>query len=160
VGWRGIAESFDALRVGALVRRLGYAEVGRAGSTAHLVAPDPATPPFWGAEPVRLTVAAEAQRITDPGRVPCRASAKRLGAEPLKRIQPAARPPGSTGASPGQETIRDLRSGSLSAVPSRAGLSAERRRRRREVEVLLVVRRAEQARGLLLDGGPGVRSQT
>src|SRR5688500_397233 len=43
---------------------------GGESSTACLVAPDPATSPFWGAGPVRLTLTAEAEKITDTGRVP------------------------------------------------------------------------------------------
>jgi hypothetical protein len=49
------------------------------GSTAHLVAPDPATSPFWGAAPVRLTLTVRSQQTTD---------LRRLGAE--QRIQPIA----------------------------------------------------------------------
>jgi hypothetical protein len=105
-----------------------------------------------GSWPVRLTLAAEAEQGTDPGYVPRRTGAERLRTEPLERIQPAARPSGSTSACPLQGAIRDQRSGSRLTLSSRAGRSAGRRRRRRDVEVLLVVRRAEQSRGLL-DGG-------
>jgi hypothetical protein len=130
----------DALREGARLQTPGYAEARQSGLTAHLVAPDPATSPLWGAGSVRLTLAFDAEQVTGPGHVPCRTGS------------------GSTGAGPGHEAIREQRSGSRFAVSSRAGLSAGRRRRRRDAEMLLVVRRAEQGRGLL-GGGADVRSR-
>jgi hypothetical protein len=89
---------------------------------------------------VHFTLAAEADQITDPGHV----------------LRPTGS--GSTGAGPGQEAIRDQRSGSRFTVSSRAGLSAGRRRRRRDAEMLLIIRRAERDSGLL-DGGADVRSR-
>jgi hypothetical protein len=130
----------------------------RSGSTAHLVAPDPATSPLWGVGSVRLTLATEAEHITDPGRVPRRAGAERLRPEPLAGIQPAARTSGLSGTRAGTDAVRDHRAGSRLTVSARAGPSAGRRRRRRDMEVLLVVRRAERDR-VLLDGGHGVRSR-
>ena len=120
--------------------------------------PGPGDLTVLGSRPVRLTLAAEAEQVTDPG-PPRHTGAERLLTERLRRIPPAARPSDSTGACPGQEAIRDQQAGARFTASSRAGLPAERRRHRRDVEVLLAVRRAEQGRQLL-GGGRGGRSRS
>jgi hypothetical protein len=108
---------------------------------------------------VRLTLAAEAEQITDPGAVARRLGAEQPGTNVLGKIQPAARASGSTGVCPGLAAVGDPRGGSRLTVSSEAGLTAGRRRRRRDAEMLLVVRRAERGRGLL-GGGHDVRSRS
>jgi hypothetical protein len=108
---------------------------------------------------MRLTLAVETDQSTDSGLGPRRTGAERLRTTRRAIVEPAALPSGSTSACPGREGIHNQRSDPRSTVSSRPGLSAGRRRRRRDAEVLLVVRRAEQGRGLL-DGGRGVRSRS
>lgn len=123
----------------------------QSGSTAQLVAPDPATSPIWGAVPVRPTLAAEAEQVTDPG-----ALSRRPGAEPARTNVPGGvrRPAcasGSVSVCPGPAAVGRPRGEPRLTVSSGAGPAASRRRRRRAAEMLLVVRRAERD-GELLDG--------
>jgi hypothetical protein len=146
-------EEAEAVSTGCAWARLSQDRAtlsGVSGSTAHLVAPDPATSPFWGDAPVCLTLTVHSGQ-TDS----CR-----LGAEPprtnlLGKVQPAARTAGWMGVLPGPAAVGDSQSLSRKTVPSHAGLSAERGRCRRDAEMLVVVRRAEHGRGLL-DGGRDV----
>jgi hypothetical protein len=130
----------------------------QSGSTAHLVAPDPATSPLRGAVSVRLMLAAESEQVTDPGHVPRRTGPERPRTDPPGRTEPAARASGSTGVGPGPVSVGDPRAGSRVTVSSLVGLSAGRRRRRRDAEMLLITRRAERDSGLLV-GGADVRSR-
>jgi hypothetical protein len=97
---------------------------------------------------VHQTLAAAAEQITDPGVDSRRPGAEQSRTNVPEKIQPAACASGPAGICPGPAAVDLAQDGSWSTVPSRAGLSAGRRRRRRDAEVLLVVRRAEQGRGL------------
>ena len=105
---------------------------------------------------MRPTLAAEAEQITDPGAVSRRLGTQQPRTNVLGKVQVAACASGSPGTGPGPVPVGDPRSRSRVSPPSPAGLPAGHRRRRRDAEMLLVVRRAEQGRGLL-DGGRDVR---
>jgi hypothetical protein len=125
------------------------------GSTAHLVAPDPATSPFWGAAPVCPTLTVHSEQTSDF----CRLGAEQPHTSVPGKIQPAERTAGWMGVFPGPAAVAGSQSRSPGTAPSRAGLSAERRRCRRDAEMLLVVRRAEHGRDLL-DGGRDLLSRS